>query len=370
MLASSQLLGDHGAWADWIGYGPSTQPIGGLVHLWDYRDSSEPAGSTSIFPDHLAGRLLAISALAGLFRRFKTGRGGHASVAQAEAVANILGDQLLKEGVAPGTVVPRGNRSERGAPWGSYPCAGHDQWIAITVRDDEDWAKLRVAIGDPEWAKDARYATAAGRAADHDAIDAKLAEWTRARTPKTVTSTLQMFKVPSAPMYTARDQLHDPHFQARGYPRWIEQQVVGWMAMEGPCFQASGMSDVAIFQAPLVGEHTREIARDILGLSEAEIEAQDQGGGSRVAALSGGPVGIDDPARRGFTGKFGFTRDRLRVVPGLAPILKFEPRTPLRRAHSWRSACCTSTCRAVPKSRSWPPSEARRPSRSTCAPRR
>ncbi len=274
VLASSQLLGDHGAWADWIGYGPSTQPIGGLVHLWDYRDGTEPAGSTSIFPDHLAGRLLAISALAAIFRRMRTGRGAHASVAQAEAVANMLGDLLLKEGVAPGTVKPLGNRSERGAPWGCYPCTGHDQWVAITVRDDEDWAKLKVAIGDPEWAKDPRYATAAGRAADHDAIDAKLAEWTRARSTKTVTSTLQMFKVPSAPMYTARDQLHDPHFQARGYPRWIEQQVAGWMAMEGPCFQASGMSDVQLFQAPLVGEHTREIAREILGLSEQEIEAQ------------------------------------------------------------------------------------------------
>ncbi len=274
VLASSQLLGDHGAWADWIGYGPSTQPIGGLVHLWNYRDSSEPAGSTSIFPDHLAGRLLAISALAGLFRRMRTGRGAHASVAQAEAVANILGDQLLKEGVAPGTVGPLGNRSERGAPWGSYPCAGQDQWAAITVRDDEDWGRLRGAIGDPEWAKDPRYAKAAGRFADHDAIDARLAEWTRPRTPRGVTAILQMFKVPAAPMFNARDQIHDPHYQARGYPRWIDQQVVGWMAMEGPCFKASGMSDVAIFQAPLVGEHTREIARDILGLTDVEIDAK------------------------------------------------------------------------------------------------
>lgn len=274
VLASSQLLGDHGAWADWIGYGPSTQPIGGLVHLWDYRDGDEPAGSTSIFPDHLAGRLLAISALATLFRRFKTGRGGHACVAQAEAVVNILGDQLLKEGVAPGTVGPRGNRSERGAPWGTYPCAGNDQWVTITIRDDADWAKLRVALGDPEWAKDPKLSTAAGRVAEHDAIDAKLSEWTRARTPRGATAILQMFKVPSAPMFTARDQLQDPHFQARGYARWIDQQVVGWMAMEGPCFQASGMSDVAIFQAPLVGEHTRAIARDLLGLSDAEIQAK------------------------------------------------------------------------------------------------
>ncbi|MBY0401748.1 CoA transferase [Myxococcota bacterium] len=274
VLASSQLLGDHGAWADWIGYGPSTQPIGGLVHLWDYEQGDEPAGSTSIFPDHLAGRLLAISALAALFRRQKTGRGGHASVAQAEAVVHMLGDLLLKEGIAPGTVKPRGNRSDRGAPWGTYPCAGVDQWVTITVRDDSDWAKLKMSIGDPEWTQDARYATAAGRLANQDELDAKLAEWTKARTKLGVTAILQMFKVPCAPMFTARDQLHDPHYQSRGYLRWIDQQIVGWMALEGPCFRASGMSDVTIFQAPLVGEHTRAIARDVLGLSDEEIEVK------------------------------------------------------------------------------------------------
>lgn len=294
VMASSQLLGDHGAWADWIGYGPSTQPIGGLVHLWDYARSTsskdgevgdpEPAGAGSIFPDHLAGRLLAIGALAALIRRSRTGRGGHATVAQAEVVANILADQLLKEGVDPGSVVPRGNRSERGAPWGAYRCARgngekesrsggtSEEWIAITIRDDAEWERLRAAMGDPDWASDPIYSTAEGRQAAHDAIDERLSEWTGAQSARALTATLQMFQVPSAPMFTARDQLHDPHFQARGYGRWIDQQGIGWMAFEGPAFRASGMPDVRISQAPLIGEHTREIARELLGLAESEID--------------------------------------------------------------------------------------------------
>ena len=75
-------------------------------------------------------------------------------------------------------------------------------------------------------------------------------------------------------MYMARDQLRDPHFQARGYARWVDQQGLGWMAFEGPAFRASGMEDVRIKQAPLVGEHTREIARELLGLDESEVEAK------------------------------------------------------------------------------------------------
>jgi len=272
VMVSSQLLGSRGAWANWIGYGPSTQPIGGLVHLWNYAGEAEPAGSTSIFPDHLAGRLSALVALAALVRRERTGRGGHGEVAQAEAVINMIGDWLLREGVAPGSVVAMGNRSERGAPWGAYPCAGVEQWVAITVRDDEDWGRLKLSLGNPEWAERPELATAAGRSAAHDELDAKLAEWTRARSRVDVTATLQMFKVPVAPMFTGSDQAADPHYQARGYPRWLDQQDLGWICLEGPCFRASGMSDVRLFQAPLLGQHTREICRELLGLADSEVE--------------------------------------------------------------------------------------------------
>ena len=88
----------------------------------------------------------------------------------------------------------------------------------------------------------------------------------------TVTSTLQMFGVPAAPMLTATDQILDPHYQVRGYPRWIHQQELGWMCMEGPAFKASGMKDVDLFQAPLLGEHTRTICRDLLDMPDEEIE--------------------------------------------------------------------------------------------------
>jgi len=272
VMVSSQLLGSRGAWARWIGYGPSTQPIGGLVHLWNYAGEREPAGSTSIFPDHLAGRLSALVALAALVRRERTGSGGHGEVAQAETVTNMIGDWLLREGVAPGSVVAMGNRNERGAPWGTYPCAGAEQWVAITVRDDDDWGRLRMALGSPEWAERPDLASAAGRRAAHDELDAKLAEWTAARSRVDVTATLQMFRVPVAPVFTGSDQAADPHYQARGYLRWIDQQDLGWLCLEGPCFKASGMADVRIFQAPLLGEHTREICREHLGLDDSEIE--------------------------------------------------------------------------------------------------
>ncbi len=273
VMGSGQLLGSHGAWADWIGYGPNTQPVGGLVHLWNYDDQEDPAGSTSIFPDHLAGRLTAMTVLAGLIRRERSGLGGHAEIAQVETVTGIIGDLLLKTGLEPGSVQPLGNRSEHGSPWGSYPCAGTQQWVAITCRTDEEWKKLAFAMGDPEWTQNSDYATCAGRRAAQDAIDEQLSTWTSSQTKNSVTVSLQAFGVPCLPMLTGSEQAMDPHFQARGYPRWLEQQDAGWMAFEGPCFKATGMSDVVVFQAPKVGEHTREITGSLLGLSDEETES-------------------------------------------------------------------------------------------------
>jgi crotonobetainyl-CoA:carnitine CoA-transferase CaiB-like acyl-CoA transferase len=272
VLVSSQLLGSRGAWADWIGYGPSTQPIGGLVHLWNYADQEAPAGSTSIYPDHLAGRLAAIDALAILWARERTHEGAHGEVAQVEAVTGLLGDLLWKAGLAPGSVAPRGNRSDRGAPWGAYPCAGTQQWCVIGIRDDRDWQNFVTALGSPAWAADPELARAEVRFAAHDAIDAQLSAWTRERTKHDVAALLQQHGVPCGPVLTGSDQLEDPHFLARNYPRWIDQQVTGRMAFEGPAFRASGTQDVVIAQAPRLGEHTREICRDLLGMDEPTIE--------------------------------------------------------------------------------------------------
>jgi crotonobetainyl-CoA:carnitine CoA-transferase CaiB-like acyl-CoA transferase len=273
VMVSSQLLGQHGPWKSWIGYGPSTQPLGGLVHLWNYDDQDFPAGSGAIFPDHLAGRICALAALAGLLRRERSGAGGLAEIAQIEAVTGMLAELLLKEGLAPGSVKPRGNRSDQGAPWGAYPCAGEQQWCVITVRSDEEWRRLCAAIGDARLASEARFATAAGRLAAQDELDEKLAAWTRGHAKREVAALLQRHGVPCGPMFTGTDQLDDAHYQAWRYARFIEQPGVGRMALEGPAFAATGMSDVVVAPAPELGGHTREIARTLLGMSDAQIEA-------------------------------------------------------------------------------------------------
>ena len=118
-------------------------------------------------------------------------QGAHVEVAQVETLINVLGDLFLADALDPGSVRPLGNRDERGAPWGVYQCAGEERWCVITVRDDDDWQRLRKALGDPEWAQASELDTVDGRRRRHDELDAHLAEWTATRTDVEVMETLQ-----------------------------------------------------------------------------------------------------------------------------------------------------------------------------------
>ncbi|HEV2368708.1 MAG TPA: CoA transferase, partial [Acidimicrobiales bacterium] len=272
VMVSSQLMGSRGPWASWLGYGPSTRPPGGMTWLWNFPGGGMPPGSMVIFPDHVAGRVCALGALAALIGRHRLGQGTHVEVAQVETVLSMLSDHFLLEALEPGSVQPQGNRRRRGAPWGVYQCAGEERWCVITCRDDLDWAGLRAAMGDPPWADDPGLATAAGRAARHDEIDAHISAWTGERTDRNVMELLQAHGVPAGMMTYASDEPTDPHFVSRGYPVGIEQPGVGDMILEGPAFQASDMPRPFIGPAPWLGQHTREIARDMLGLTSEETE--------------------------------------------------------------------------------------------------
>ena len=269
VMVSSQLMGSSGPWSAWRGYGPNTQVTGGMTHLWDYRDVEHPSGSQSIFPDHWAGRMGALTAVAGVLgrRRGVTAGGCHAEVCQVEQVVGVMGDLLARESLQAGSVKPQGNRRDRGAPWGFFACEGEDQWVAICCRTDAEWAALAGLIG----IDDPALATLEARREREDEVEEIASAWTRTLPKHAVTEACLAAGVPAGPMLTSGEQLHDPHLAARGYLVELEQPPIGVMTFEGPAFAATGMADADIRPAPGLGQHTREIVAE-LGLDEAAID--------------------------------------------------------------------------------------------------
>ena len=275
VMASSQLVGSRGTNASWVGYGPTTQPFGGMTHLWAFDDGEGAPGNPAIHPDHLAGRLCAIGALAGVLGRDVRGGGSHVEIAQVEAVVNSLGDLLAKESLEPGTVRPQGNDDDRGAPWGVFRCAADgdfdENYAVICARDDTDWQNLCAAMGQPVLA--AQHATTAERLAARATVNGVVAAWARTLPRHEVMAVCQAHGVPAAAVLSALDQLADPHFEATGLLVPVDQQLSGPLVFEGPAFRGSAMLPARIEQAPVLGQHTREVCRELLGLTEAEIDA-------------------------------------------------------------------------------------------------
>jgi crotonobetainyl-CoA:carnitine CoA-transferase CaiB-like acyl-CoA transferase len=271
---SSQLLGASGPWKDWIGYGPNTHPVSGLQYLWNYaEDAGEPAGSANIHPDHMIGRLGAFAVVAALIQRARDGTGVHVEAAQFEAIVQLLGDLFAKESLEPGSVGPTGNSSECGAPWGAYPCEGEDEWCVVNVRSDGEWRALREAMDDPDWARVAAYDDVAGRRAAAQQIDRGIAAWTGERKALDVMNTLQARGVPAGVVAHPQHQMNDPHLAERGYYRVLDQAALGEISVEGMGFRGTRLPEPRLASAPLLGEQTRPICRDLLGLSDAEIDA-------------------------------------------------------------------------------------------------
>ena len=251
IIVSSQLFGRAGGWSDWRGFGPSARGAGGLSGLWRYPDDETGfADSTSVFPDHFVGRLGALAALAWLIERRASGHGEAIRIPQAGAVTNHLSEQFVMQSLAPESTSPVTVTS------GVYACAGDDQWCVVTIVDDH--ARRRVA--------------AAIDASPTDDLQEALAAWTSSRTPTEAMEQLQAAGIAAAAVLTPTDVLSDPHLVERGFIRVLMQP--GWdpLFVEGDSVRCALVPETPLEPAPVHGEHTREIAVDVLGLSEHEVD--------------------------------------------------------------------------------------------------
>jgi crotonobetainyl-CoA:carnitine CoA-transferase CaiB-like acyl-CoA transferase len=272
VMVNTQLYGDRGPWASKKGYGPSARAIGGLTWLWAHGPDA-PRGVMTIHPDHVAGRLVALGALAALHDRRRTGLGSRVDLAQFEALSALLGDIFLAESLQPGAAVPLGNGSTEHAPWNLFRCAddavGAERWLAVCVPDDDTWSALVAAapidLARPEWT------TEAGRLADSARLESEVANWLRSADAVVVEALLQGAGVPAGQALFPRIQVEHPHFAS--YPVALEQPGLGSLLVEGPAFTATRMGTPRCDPAPALGQHTAEICRDLLGVDAGDLAA-------------------------------------------------------------------------------------------------
>jgi crotonobetainyl-CoA:carnitine CoA-transferase CaiB-like acyl-CoA transferase len=177
----------------------------------------------------------------------------------------------LLEYLVNGRVMERnGNRLSYAAPHGVYPCEGEDRWIAISVFTDEEWRSFCDVIGNPDWTKDPKFATLAGRKQSEDELDQLVGGWTKTHKAEDIEAAMQARGVAANVVEDNQDIYEDPQMKHRGHFQEVEHPEVGKVRGELPPFRLSKSSE-RHFRAPLLGEHNNLILSQFLGLSDDEI---------------------------------------------------------------------------------------------------
>ncbi len=213
----------------------------------------------------------AFALLVALAERDATGRGVHVEVPMVEGALNAAAEQVI-ELTAYGNLIGReGNRSAAAAPQGLYPCRGEDRWLALSVATDAHWEALKGELGRPAWADDARLDRRDGRRAAHDRIDAALRDWAAEQDLEDAVARLIAAGVPAAPVFDPRATSRHPQMAARGFFETCDHPVVGAHPMPMLPFRYASVERWLRTPAPTLGQHSEEILREVLGLTDEEI---------------------------------------------------------------------------------------------------
>jgi benzylsuccinate CoA-transferase BbsF subunit len=269
--------GQTGPERQYMGYGPASVPLAGISSLTGYRDIG-PAEVGISYGDPNAGIFGSFAALAALAYRQRTGKGVHVDLALWEALLVLMPEGLMDYAMNKSQPERDGNRDRWMAPHGCFKTKGDDdKWVTIVCGSEAEWRALCQAIGKPELATDKRFANVTARKANEDALEEILTGWTKERDRWEITELLQKAGVAAYPSMSNKDLATSPHLAARGYLVQKEHPEVGKRIHAGIPWRMSGTPCEVRAAAPLRGQHTSYVLRDLLELSEAEVEKLREG---------------------------------------------------------------------------------------------
>jgi crotonobetainyl-CoA:carnitine CoA-transferase CaiB-like acyl-CoA transferase len=272
-MVSMPAFGMSGPYKHYQGFGINVESVCGLTWLRAYPDADVTETSSTLHMDAVSGAGAAFAIMAALQYRRRTGKGQFIDFAQAENLVQSIGECLIDYTMNGRIQTSLGNRHPFMAPHGCYPCQGRDRWVVIAVANDAEWERFCQALGAPAWATDPRFADAAGRYRHQDALDALITAWTQQHHPWGIMAHLQAAGIAAGPVMREADLFTDPHLHARGFFQVVTQAEAGTYPYPGVMWRMS-KTPTAFRRPPVrMGEHNDYVYRDLLKLSDEEIEA-------------------------------------------------------------------------------------------------
>ena len=283
---SSSANGSTGPEARAAGLASIFGATGGLSEQTGYVDG--PPTEIGESTDYRSANALAVAILAALLHRARTGEGQHVDLASREVVAACSPDALLADQLGVPWAIRIGNGHRELAPHDVYRATGEDDWVAVAVGDEAEWAALCAVLGREDWVQRLpdRGCTPGGERRDRRR-DQRRGPGRVRRTKRS--EALQAAGVPAMAVMTNEALANDPHLAARGVFVDIEHPEIGRTRVMRQPWLFSDL-DSPFGTARSSARTTTTCSRRILGLSP-ERARRTRGGAPLTAPGSDVQIG-------------------------------------------------------------------------------
>jgi CoA:oxalate CoA-transferase len=257
-------------------YDMVAQAYSGLMSITG-PEGGPPCRVGSSVGDLIAGMQAVIGILAALQHRQRTGRGQYIDIAMVDSLFSVLENAVARyvnTGEIPG---PLGGAHPSIAPFQGF-CAKDGQWVIAAIGNDKLWAQYCEVLGRPELIADPRFKTNPLRCDNRKAMVAILEQEMQKKTAAEWCEIFEKEGIPHSPVNNLQQICEDGHIAHRRMLVEIDQPGVGRMQMSASPLKMSETPGEVYAPAPMLGQHSEEVLRELLGYSAAQIrQLQDDG---------------------------------------------------------------------------------------------
>jgi crotonobetainyl-CoA:carnitine CoA-transferase CaiB-like acyl-CoA transferase len=223
--------------------------------------------------DFIGGQFAVIGVIAALYERDANGsdKGQQVDIALLDSVIASLSHytaQYLATGEVP---VRRGTQGNGGLPSQMFPCA--DGAVIVVCGNDEQYRRFCSAINHPELADDSRFISNPDRVRNRKPLaqtfDAITIQWKQ----QDMLDAMEKAGVPAGPIYNLEQVFADPQVQHRGMAVEVPHPLAGTVKIYTNPIKLSDTPITRYTAPPILGQHTDEVLKGLLGLSEERIAA-------------------------------------------------------------------------------------------------
>lgn len=269
IYAASSGFGHTGPYSKRAAYDSVVQAMGGIMSITGEK-GGKPVRVGSSIADINSGLFTAIGILAALNNRHVTGKGQKVDVAMLDSLVAILENAVARYVVTGEAPKPGGNRHPSIVPFEPFETSNGE--VVVAAGNDVLWAKFCEVLGKEELINDERFATNPLRNENYDELRPLIAEAMVKKSTEEWLEILDKVGVPNGPINTIDKVLQDPQVIAREMIVEVEHPVAGKLKMPGVPIKLSDTPGSVRTPAPILGQHTEEILKELLGYNDEQIQ--------------------------------------------------------------------------------------------------